>query len=176
MNVLKGNTVTLRAVEPSDADLLFEWENDGNNWQISHTITPFSKRIIEQYVETAHQDIFVNKQLRLMIDKNEDQTTIGTIDLFDFEPFHARAGVGILIHQEEERAKGYASESLALVSKYCKNTLIIKQLYCHISEKNIGSQRLFTKLGFEKSGVLKDWVKTTPFEWEDVFMYQKVLF
>ncbi len=176
MNVLKGASVILRAVEPQDADLLFKWENDGKNWQVSNTITPFSKRIIEEYVESAKQDIFENKQLRLMIDKAEDNQTIGTIDLFDFEPLHSRAGVGILIHQEEDRAKGYASESLKLMSEYCKNTLIIKQLYCQVSEKNIVSQKLFEKLGYEKTGTLKSWVRTSPMDWESVFIYQKVLF
>jgi len=44
-----------------------------------------------------------------MIDHIEDKITIGTIDIFEFDPFHKRAGIGILIGNESYRRKGYAS-------------------------------------------------------------------
>ena len=63
--------ITLRALEPSDIDLLFQWENDTEIWNVSNTITPFSRYTLEKYVENAHLDIYQVKQLRLMIDVKE---------------------------------------------------------------------------------------------------------
>ena len=52
-----------------------------------------------------------------MIDHIADKMTIGTIDIFDFDPFHKRAGLGILIADEAYRRKGYASMSLTCLNR-----------------------------------------------------------
>ena len=86
---MKSEHLQLRALEPSDIDLLFEWENNTAIWHLSNTLTPFSRFAIEQYVMNAGEDIFANKQLRMMIDRTDiiPKSTIGCIDLFDFDPF-----------------------------------------------------------------------------------------
>ena len=50
-DILKGKRLLLRAVEPSDIDLLYQWENDPLIWKVSNTITPYSRFQIEEYVE-----------------------------------------------------------------------------------------------------------------------------
>src|SRR5579872_991368 len=96
---LKGNIVALRALEPSDADLLYRWENNRDLWPVSLTQIPFSKFILEEFVNSAHYDIYTNKQLRLMVNKAQSGETIGILDLFEFEPQHLRCGVGIYINE-----------------------------------------------------------------------------
>ena len=91
---LKGENISIRALEPSDADLLYKWENNYTLWEVSNTQTPFSKAVLDEFVNTAYQDIYTNKQLRLMVCKSDAQETIGIIDLFEFDPQHARCGVG----------------------------------------------------------------------------------
>jgi len=107
-DILSGKITRLRAIEPSDIDLIYSWENDSSIWQLSNTIAPFSKYVIKQFIENSHQDIFQLKQIRLMIEKTDDKViqTIGSIDLFDFEPMHKRAGVGILVANKSDRKKG----------------------------------------------------------------------
>ena len=95
--MLKGNEIRLRALEPHDVELLYRWENDPAIWTISHTLTPFSQFTLKQYIASSAQDIYTSKQLRLMIDELHNRKTIGVIDIFDFDPFHRRAGIGILI-------------------------------------------------------------------------------
>ena len=172
MITLKGTKVALRAVEPKDAQLIHKWENNELNWQLSNTLTPFSRHIIDKYVETAHLDIFENKQLRLMIDVIETKQTVGSIDLFDFDPYHLRAGVGILINEDSDRRKGYAKESLELLIDYSKNILGLKQLYCNIAENNKLSISLFNRCGFKQTGVKEKWQKISPDIWIDVYFFQ----
>src|ERR1043166_7160915 len=102
---LHCETISLRALEPSDIDLLYQWENDTDSWLVSNTTTPFSRFVLEQYIATAHLDIYTSKQLRLMV-CNPENKAVGCIDLFDFEPLHLRAGIGILIADVTERRKG----------------------------------------------------------------------
>ena len=144
--MIRGKNIELRAVEPTDVDLLYAWENDESLWHLSNTLTPFSRFDIEQYVLNAGQDIFAAKQLRLMIVISDK--AIGSIDLFDFEPAHKRAGVGIMV-VKNERNKGYASEALHVLVEYCFNVLHLHQLFCNISADNQASISLFSKEGFE---------------------------
>jgi len=171
VQVLKGREVQLRPLEPYDIDTIFNWENDSSIWQISNTITPFSKHVIKQFVDNSQYDIFTNKQLRLMIDvKNE---TIGTIDIFDFDPMHRRAGIGILIADDRNRGKGYASDSLDVLINYCFSTLNLHQLYCNITTDNIDSISLFTSKGFKLIGTKKDWLIFHD-KMKDESMYQLI--
>lgn len=151
---MTGPDIHLRALEPEDLDLLYAWENDPEIWHLGNTLTPFSRFMLEQYLLNAQNDIFANKQLRLMIDLNQagDQNpTIGSIDLFDFDPFNRRAGVGILI-MAAHRGNGYASEALAVMKNYAFTLLDLHQLYCNIDSQNEISIALFKKHGFEKCG------------------------
>lgn len=159
--MMKYKEISLRAVEPEDLELLYEWENNADYWLISNTIKPFSKYILKKYIENSHKSIFETGQLRLMIVKSGSRRTIGTIDLFDFDPFHLRVGVGILIAVENDRRKGYASMALECIKNYCFNTLNLHQIYCNILANNCQSMELFRKAGFTETGVKKEWIKTS---------------
>lgn len=156
MLTLKGKHIYLRALELEDIDFVYAVENDETIWEISNTITPFSKYVITEYLANAHKDIFEVKQLRLVISNNKN-VTIGMIDLFDFDFKNKRAGVGIIVKATEDRKKGNGREALELLTQYCKVHLDLHQLYCNISEENEASLKLFQNLGFEIVGLKKDW-------------------
>ena len=115
MVTLQGNTIFLRALEPEDLAFIYHIENDETIWEVSNTQTPYSKFLITQYLENAHQDIYEAKQLRLAICKNENLEAIGLIDLFDFDPKNRRVGLGILILNEEDRNINMGSQALKLL-------------------------------------------------------------
>lgn len=142
---------------------------------MSNTYTPFSRYIVKQFIENSHQDIFQLKQLRLMIDKIDEKKTetIGTIDLFDFDPVHRRAGIGILIANVADRKKGYASDALDTLIKYSFQTLQLHQLYCNITEDNVDSLNLFQSKGFKLIGTKRDWL-IFPKGKKDEFMFQLI--
>ena len=159
MNYLENDIIKLRAPEPSDLDLLYKWENDTETWISGNTLTPFSRHILAKYIETAHLDIFETSQLRLMIDlKSDNMRTLGSIDLFDFDSFNRRAGVGILIAEKADRGKGYAREALKVLVVYCFELLGMHQLYCNIESDNKASLNLFKNQGFQIIGLKKDWL------------------
>lgn len=153
---LKGEHIYLRSLEPEDLDFIYDIENDQSVWEISNTITPYSKFLIKQYLENAHKDIFEVKQLRLVICNSED-LAVGLIDLFDFDFKNKRAGIGVLIKDESDRQKGFSQEALKLLMDYASNHLDLHQLYCNISEDNTMSLKLFKNHGFEIVGLKKDW-------------------
>ena len=157
MITLKGPNLFLRALEPEDLDFVHSIENDERIWNVSNTQTPYSRFLIRQYLENAHQDIYEAKQLRLAICKNNSEEAIGLIDLFDYDPRNNRAGIGIVIQNVAERSQGYGAESLELLINYGFKQLNLHQLYANIGVENETSFKLFTTFGFEKCGVKKDW-------------------
>ncbi len=170
---LEFGKVRFRALEPDDIDLLFEWENDAEIWDISNTYEPFSKYILAKYIKESQRDIYEAKQTRMIIETLEGHT-IGAIDLFDFDPFHFRAGVGILIHDEKDRKMGYATDALQLLCNYSSEYLRLHQLYANITEDNRTSIQLFENNGFELCGTKKDWRRTED-GWKAELMFQKIL-
>jgi diamine N-acetyltransferase len=170
--LLFSDIVSLRAIEPGDIDLLYVWENDTEIWEVSHTLVPYSKYILALYIQNADKDIYESKQLRMMID-TADGKTVGAIDLFDFDPYHSRVGIGLLIHNKEDRSKGYASSALELVIGYCFKKLNMHQLYANIGAQNQVSIALFKKFGFAHCGTKKDWNRTET-GWEDELTMQLV--
>jgi len=170
---MKYEKIRLRAIEPEDLELLYEWENNNSYWIISNTVAPFSKYTLKRYIRNSHKSIYETGQLRLMIDLIAGKQTIGTIDIFDFDPFHKRAGIGILIAEEEQRRKGYATMSLKCLTDYCFKTLQLHQLWCNILADNHESIELFQKLGFIQIGIKKDWIKTAD-GYLDEHMFQLV--
>lgn len=153
---LKGENLYLRALEPEDLEFIHTIENDESVWEISNTITPYSRFLIKQYLEHAHKDIFEVKQLRLVI-SSYDNVALGMIDLFDFDFKNKRAGVGILVKETSDRKLGYGKEALKLLVNYSFSYLGLRQLYCNISEENEVSVNLFSNQGFNKVGLKKDW-------------------
>ena len=158
MVTLKGNLIYLRALEQKDLNFLYNLENNTDVWEVSGTITPYSKEVLQLYLDNCHRDIFDVKQLRLVI-CSQDHRSIGLIDVFDFEPNHKRAGIGIIILEEKERNKGVGGEAVTLLCNYLFEVLGLRQVYANILEENEASLHLFKKLGFNEVGIKKDWVR-----------------
>ncbi len=173
MQLLKSENLVLRAVEPRNVDMLYQWENDTNVWTLGNTTTPYSKFHLEQFILNSKNDIYADKQLRLMIELNKkDNEIIGCIDLFDFDPKNLRAGLGILI-DKKYRSKGYGSEAVDLVVGYCRNGLNLHQVYCNIGANNPESLKLFEKKGFEITGQKKQWIRKKD-KWIDEYTLQLI--
>jgi diamine N-acetyltransferase len=174
---LEGERILLRAMEPYDLDNLYIWENDPENWFVSQTRAPYSKHVLSQFIEESHKDIYEIRQMRLMITlkntSDTEQLAVGAIDLFDFDPFHRRAGIGILVARKEIRRQGIASEALALLIDYSFKILGLHQLYCNVAKGNEASCNLFTKSGFEITGEKKDWLRVDG-KWTNEYILQLV--
>ena len=168
-------SIALRAVEPEDLELLYLWENDRTVWHVSNTLVPFSRYQLKRYIESDPGDIHAHRQLRLMIDCCEaEKRTVGSVDLFDFDSLHQRAGIGILIASAADRQHGYAYEALLQMMEYCRSTLFLHQLYANIAASNTASLKLFTKAGFKVTGTKIDWQRTET-GWEDELLLQLII-
>lgn len=175
---MKSGNVFLRAVEPVDLELLYEKENDPALWGAGNMLAPCSRHTFQRYLRDAQQDIYAARQLRLMVDALQAdgvRVTVGAVDLFDVDPKNLRAEVGIIIYEPAFRRKGYATQAMRLLIAYAAGTLQLHQLYCSVAESNEASVALFRKLGFEVTGVKKDWLKKSQRTFEAELTMQRML-
>jgi diamine N-acetyltransferase len=172
MAFLESKNLSLRALEPEDLDILYQWENDSELWKYGSTLTPYSKFALRDYLANSLGDIFHSRQLRLMVVDKESGNSIGTIDFYDYDPIHLRAGIGILLDAGYRR-KGLGTEALHLSEEYAFRFLQLKQLYAYVPRYNLPSIKLFGNCGYVETGILKSWLKT-PSGFEDVIFMQLI--
>lgn len=153
----ENKDIYLRALEPEDLEIIYTWENDTELWKNGASINPFSRFAIRHYLTDSLQDIYQTKQLRMMVVEKMSHTGVGTVDLYDFDALHRRAGIGILI-DKRFREKGYAVQALACIEKYAFNHLKLHQLYAFVPQPNTTSVTLFTRADYEETARLRDWI------------------
>ena len=158
---LDGRLVRLRALEPEDLDVLYDWENDSTVWAQGCTLAPYSRYALREYISAAADaDLYTCRQLRLMIVSKSAGHAVGTLDLYDFDPHHRRAGVGILIDAAHRRC-GLGREAVTLLTAYAFDILCLHQLYVHVPADNMPSLRLFFSAGFRACATLPGWLRTS---------------
>ena len=171
MAILLGENINLRALEPEDLDFLFSIENDESFWELSSTQAPYSRHILQKYIENSHQDIYEAKQYRFVI-CDINNIPVGLIDLFEFNPLHKRVGIGILITSKNQ-IKRYGFEALEMVIDYAFTYLNVHQIFANITSDNLKSISLFEKCNFKKVGTKKDWMYSNS-TFKDEILYQLI--
>lgn len=157
---LKGSNLYLRALEPEDLDVLYQAENDSSIWWLSGQSGPYSRFALREYIANSTNDIYTDKQLRLVIAQNQDDRVVGIIDLFDYSPRHERAELGALVFPEY-RGKDYFAQALQLLHKFVRQHLGLHQIYAYVPVNNPASLHVLHQMGYVHSNVLKDWLKTS---------------
>jgi diamine N-acetyltransferase len=174
MEHISGEAIYLRLLEITDLEPVLRIENNTAFWGISQTTSPFSKEMIFEYLMYAKRDIKEVQQLRLAICDNAAGAIVGLLDLFDYDAYNQRAGVGILIEKPKNRRKGYAAEALRLILQYAKEDIGLQLLYANILEDNQASIALFEKQAFERIGLKKQWRRVGE-HFKNEFLYQHIL-
>lgn len=170
---LEDDIVRLRPLELQDVDFIYSIENNTDEWGSTTSCTPCSRYALENYIKNASQDFVIDGQLRLIVERKSDGALLGLIEVFDYNMLASRAELGIII-VEEFRGKAYASAALTLLKDYVSACFRLNQLYVYVRTDNSCAEKLFLKNGFDRAGVLKDWLSFCG-EMCDVYVMQCIL-
>ncbi|MFE4240136.1 GNAT family N-acetyltransferase [Peribacillus butanolivorans] len=99
------------------------------------------------------------------IESKEKEGIIGTIGFHDWSSEHKRAEIGYAFFPENW-GKGLATEAVLEVISYGFKELNLKRIGAIVFVENKASNELLIKLGFEKEGVLKNYMyqNDVPFD------------
>ena len=146
--------IHLRKIEPSDLPYLYRWENDASAWADGNNHNPLSQQDLRDYIASTTGDIYKDGQLRLIIE--DENVTVGCIDLFDFDPRNRKAALGMYI-APEYRGKGVGSKALEQLEAYAFGHLNLRLLYAVIATSNTPCSALYKAAGYLPSSPLPAW-------------------
>lgn len=172
--LLVGETIRLRAPELEDLPVMYQMENMSELWNVGNVTVPYSRYTLKKYIEQCHNDIFIDRELRLMMELCNSGVVVGTIDLIDYSPLHRRAEVGVAILKPYRR-QGIATQAVKLVCEYARRVLCIHQLYAYVAADNQASLELFRCCGFSHEVLLRDWLCEEAI-FKNVYLLQKFIF
>ena len=89
---LKG--VFLRALEPKDIETLLEIENNSSYWKYSNRTEPFSRDLLQKFINQQDQDIFEVKQKRFVI-TNSKLNALGLLTFLILNPYTEEQVLGL---------------------------------------------------------------------------------
>ncbi|MGN1354339.1 MAG: GNAT family N-acetyltransferase [Alloprevotella sp.] len=148
--------VGLRALEPTDLDLLYEIENDPSVWDVTSSPSPWSRWALRQYLESQPADITQTGQLRLVVEADGQKAGMGFVDLFAYDATQRRAEVGIAIRRSARRTHiGLAA--LQALQRYAKAHLHLRLLYAKIRTSDEACHGLFAAAGYRRVATLPQW-------------------
>ena len=161
---MENRKLRLRALEPEDAEMMYEAESDPAAWRYSDYLAPMSREMLREYALTYDADPLRSGQLRLIIDM--EGTAAGLLDLFDISPRHMRADTGIYL-LPAFRGMGLGVKALELAKDYCRARLGLHQLTAGVAQQNTAARRCYEKAGFHTTGTRPDWLRS-EIGWEDI--------
>ncbi|PMC33894.1 GNAT family N-acetyltransferase [Bacillus sp. UMB0899] len=155
--ILETDRLILREITRDDAEDIFSCFSDEN---VTRYYGQDTLKNIEQ--EESFVDFFANsykekKGIRWGIERKGTSGIIGTIGFNAWSPKHKRAEIGYEIHPKQWR-KGYTTEALSKVIQYGFDELALTRLGAVVFIENEASNQLLSKIGFQKEGILRNYM------------------
>lgn len=111
----------------------------------------------ERFVDFFSKSYIEKRGIRWGIERIGTKGIIGTIGFNAWSPKHKRAEIGYEIHPDYWK-KGYASEAVSKVLSYGFDVMDLTRIGAVVFIDNDASNKLLTKIGFQKEGVLKKYM------------------
>ena len=162
--MLEGKVVNLRVMEKDDFPIYVEWMNKPEF--VGEYFFPLQRAMTE--IEKAREtNPFESKTF---IVEKKDGTKIGWISHFYMlHPMAKLLEIGYAI-VPNERSKGYCAEAVKIMVDYLFLTKEAVFIQAMTDVKNIASQRVLEKAGFQKEGTIRKRFFTRG-EWKDAFLF-----
>jgi RimJ/RimL family protein N-acetyltransferase len=146
LETINGESVALRPPREDDVEQVYEWDRDPelaawNGRPPLKTSLPAARR---DYLARWEDPV-----VKTFIIEAED-VAIGLATLYDFR--HEGCELGIKVGSKNLRGRGYASEAVELLVRYCFETLGLRAVRGSTLSHNTRMQRVFEKCGFAEVG------------------------
>lgn len=154
MNI-HGKKVVLRAVEPSDCQMVKEMFNDPEMEKLvvgwSYPISSYAQ---QKWFENHYND---QNNFRFVIENKEGEA-VGIATLINIDWKNRRATHGLKLAKGENRAKGIGTDVVMAIMRYAFDELGLHRLDGSWLLDNDASRRLFAKCGWTTEGVRKEFI------------------
>jgi RimJ/RimL family protein N-acetyltransferase len=155
----QGERVRLRAIEPSDWEAYFAWNQDDEQARsVSNIPFPQSAEAVRQWAQQEATRKPEGDAFRFVIE-NEASEVVGDLTTHHCDARVGSFSYGITIRREHRRC-GYAFEAIVLVLRYYFRELRYQKATVNVYSFNEASARLHESLGFQLEGRIRRTVFT----------------
>ena len=155
--VLETERLLLREITHDDAEGIFACFSNDDVIRFYGQEKVENIKQAEQFVEFFSKSYTEKKGVRWGIERKGNQGIIGTIGFNALSMKHKRGEIGYEIHPEQWR-KGYTLEAVSSVLQYGFGELGLTRIGAVVFIDNEASNKLLSKVGFQKEGILRDYV------------------
>lgn len=155
--ILETERLLLREITIDDAKDIFACFSNENVTRYYGQEKLEDIKQAETFVDFFAKSYTEKRGIRWGIEIKGTQGIIGTIGFNAWSPKHKRAEIGYEIHPKQWR-KGYTSEAVSKVLQYGFDELGLTRLGAVVFIDNEASNNLLTKVGFQKEGILRDYM------------------
>ncbi|HET6711269.1 GNAT family protein [Amycolatopsis sp.] len=148
--MLEGELVRLRAIEPEEADLIYDWAHDPEVGRWMVTDHPRSRAQIRKRWEERPLNKY--ELVVLGIETKADGKLIGVVDLRDAVPEIGNAELDIYIGDAEHRNGGYGTDALRVMCRYGFDTMRLHMITLWVVAENERARHVYRKVGFSEDG------------------------
>ena len=153
-SIWEGRLVRLRGVEPSDWEAFHEWDQDTEVARASWRIwPPRSQEGTRRFATNAALNGPEDDNYRYVVETLAGEL-VGTINTQRCDSHNGTFSYGVAIAAAQQH-KGYASEAILLVLRYCFRELRYQKVTVNVYSFNEASIRLHERLGFTLEGRLR---------------------
>lgn len=145
--MIEGRSVRLRALEPSDMENMWRWQNDWATQRLGdgEPELALSHAAVERtFGDSAGFTSYVIETL--------DGRAIGSCGYFGYSGRNRSCSVGIWIGEADARGKGYGTEAMRLMLRYLFHQMGLHRVALQVMADNAPAIASYIKCGFREEG------------------------
>lgn len=151
---LFGKKVILRPLTKKDLQACFRWVQDPSVTRYTRFPIPKTMREERNWFLEFKKSIKTERIFAIL--NKKPGKFIGNTGVHKIDQTHKKCSVGILIGEKDHWNKGFGTDAMKTVLKYCFKKLKLYKVSLVVDPKNKRGIRCYEKCGFRKEGYLKD--------------------
>lgn len=149
--------ITIRAVEPRDAELMYQWRGDEEVMYWGAGNYGDAMITLPQTIEMIQNQRSSDSARHFMIDltRNGETKSIGNVSFRHFDRICRSVSIGIMIGDKNEWGKGYGTEAIRQFTRLLFTRYNLHRIQLDTFPNNERAIRTYEKCGFVKEGILR---------------------
>ena len=172
INILKGELVSLSAVDPEEFSKAFtHWRRDSEFMRLIDSSEAMlrSQKDSQKWIEKELEDQEVNQYLFTIRTLAEDKL-LGDIGLSVVTWMSREAFVGLGIGERDFWARGYGTDVMKVILRYAFTEINLRRVTLSVFEYNPRAVRSYEKAGFVHEGRMRQFLNREGKRWDMLFM------
>ena len=164
--------VKLELITPEDTYLIVKWRNNEKvrkNFIFQEDFTE------EMHLNWLNTKVANKEVVQFIIKIKENDKPIGSVYFRDIDYDKKEAEYGIFIGEDDERGKGYGSETVKLALDYAFNVINLESIILRVFADNKSAIKSYESAGFKFDRIERNFIESESGTRDLVFMKIKKL-